>query len=153
MTLKTLNRTEISCWTVLLSHSVRPFFCFSHLTVLSSHYAVLTLRVTVLCHIQWFSYFFSHLMVPFSHQVVPTSHLTVLLLYLVVPLFFTHIWQFHINIMQYQHHIWLYYYHSWFPLHSCLLFCALKTTTVRNQDFTIPSNVYSTKNSWLHMYL
>ena len=40
------------------------------------------------CHIRWFSYFFSHMMVSSSHYAIPTSHMTVLLSHSVVPLFF-----------------------------------------------------------------
>ena len=40
------------------------------------------------CHILWFSYFFSHLMVSSTHCTIPTPHMIVLLSYSVIPLFF-----------------------------------------------------------------
>ena len=104
--------------------------------VLSSHYAVPTSHVTVLSHIWWFSYFFSHLTVSSSHCAVSTSHMTVLSHIWWFPyffltfdgsiftlcssnitydsffltfdgsLFFSHIWRFHRHTMRFQHNIW-----------------------------------------------
>ena len=108
---------QITCNSSFLTFGGSLTF-FSHLTVLSSHYAVPTSHVIVLSHIGWFLYFFLTLdgfiltlcssnitcdsffltfggsltffshIWRFLHCAVPTSHVTVFFLHLVVPLLF-----------------------------------------------------------------
>ena len=67
---------------------------FSHLTIPSSHCAVLTSHVTILSHIGWFPYFF--LTLDDSILTLCSSNITCdsSFSHLVVPLLFSHIWWF-----------------------------------------------------------
>ena len=58
-----------------------------------------------------FIFSFSHLMAPSSYCVVPTSHVTILCHIWWFPYFFSHILWYHPHIMQYQHHMWPYFCH------------------------------------------
>ena len=68
----------ISHVTVLLSHSVVPIFFLTYDGIILTLCSI-NITYDCFCHIRWFPYFFSHLMVPSSHCAVLTSHVTVLL--------------------------------------------------------------------------
>ena len=80
-TILTLCSTNITYDCTFFIFGGSLIFFFSHLMVLSPHYAKPTSHVILLCHIRWFPYVFSH------------------------------IWWHHLHIVQYQHHKWLYFCH------------------------------------------
>ena len=83
----TLRNTNITCDCTFVTFD--GSLIFSHIWWYHPHIAQYQHYMWLyFCHILWFPYFFSHLMVPSTCCAIPTPHVTILLSHLIVPLFF-----------------------------------------------------------------